>query len=514
MSDNRIISSAGQYGSTSNTGIQARRSVEVAGGHASVRRQEQAVRPVTTDHGVAGPADPGDVTSSNFRKKKRLAVFIVTLTLFLDLCLMTALVPIAPAYLDISANETGAYTKLGILFSSNAGVQLLTNIVLGPLIDKFGSSGPLFGGVLAMTLSTIAFAFAGDISWTHRYAIVLGARTLQGISSACAATGGMAWLATLFPTDEERGEAMGTAMSGLGLGVLVGPPMGAAFTKFGVDAGWKYPFLILAFLCVVDAFLQMLLVWSPLPTYTADDAESEKISPTRALKQLATDPYIIFTFTVSFFGNTVMAVLEASFPQLLSSTFGTSGWVLGAIFIPCMLPYVLIAPISGKYLARFGRQWGLMFGGISLVIGMVTIPFVADALKQHHLSVWILSACLSFCGLGLGVMDSSVMTYMADVVQKRHSSLFGSSCAIVDGSVSLAFFMGPLVSNFLIDKLQFKWVYVGLGCLLLMFLPGVYFLHQLPNNQTGPESGDTEEREPLLSPDLNPGGLANASIQD
>ena len=31
---------------------------------------------------------------------------------------------------------------------------------------------------------------------------------------------GMAWLATLYETDEERGEAIGTAMTGLGLGVL------------------------------------------------------------------------------------------------------------------------------------------------------------------------------------------------------------------------------------------------------------------------------------------------------
>ena len=31
---------------------------------------------------------------------------------------------------------------------------------------------------------------------------------------------GMAWLASLYHTDEERGQAMGTAMTGLGLGVL------------------------------------------------------------------------------------------------------------------------------------------------------------------------------------------------------------------------------------------------------------------------------------------------------
>ena len=33
-------------------------------------------------------------------------------------------VPIAPAYLNLSAEADGAYTKLGVLFASNAGVQV------------------------------------------------------------------------------------------------------------------------------------------------------------------------------------------------------------------------------------------------------------------------------------------------------------------------------------------------------------------------------------------------------
>ena len=58
------------------------------------------------------------------------------------------------------------------------------------------------------------------------YAVLITARCMQGIGSAATTTAGMALLADCYTTDKERGEAMGTAMGGLALGVLSGPPYG------------------------------------------------------------------------------------------------------------------------------------------------------------------------------------------------------------------------------------------------------------------------------------------------
>ena len=56
-------------------------------------------------------------------------------------------------------------------------------------------------------------------------------------------------LADRYPDDRERGNAMGIALGGLALGVLVGPPFGGVMYQF---VGKEAPFLILAALALLD----------------------------------------------------------------------------------------------------------------------------------------------------------------------------------------------------------------------------------------------------------------------
>ncbi len=56
-------------------------------------------------------------------------------------------------------------------------------------------------------------------------------------------------LAQAYPDDLERGSAMGVALGGLALGVLVGPPYGGILYQI---SGKELPFLILALLALAD----------------------------------------------------------------------------------------------------------------------------------------------------------------------------------------------------------------------------------------------------------------------
>ena len=59
----------------------------------------------------------------------------------------------------------------------------------------------------------------------------------------------MGMLADRFPDDKERGNAMGIALGGLALGVLIGPPFGGFMYQF---VGKSAPFIVLAFLALLD----------------------------------------------------------------------------------------------------------------------------------------------------------------------------------------------------------------------------------------------------------------------
>ena len=72
--------------------------------------------------------------------------------------------------------------------------------------------------------------------------------------------GGMGMLADRYPDDKERGNAMGIALGGLALGVLIGPPFGGFMYQF---IGKSAPFIVLAFLALFDGgkFLYFELVF-------------------------------------------------------------------------------------------------------------------------------------------------------------------------------------------------------------------------------------------------------------
>ena len=60
---------------------------------------------------------------------------------------------------------------------------------------------------------------------------------------------GMGMLAQCYPDDKERGNAMGIALGGLALGVLIGPPFGGFMYQF---VGKSAPFLVLSILALLD----------------------------------------------------------------------------------------------------------------------------------------------------------------------------------------------------------------------------------------------------------------------
>ena len=112
----------------------------------------------------------------------------------------------------------------------------------------------------------------------------------------------MGMLADRYTDDKERGNAMGIALGGLALGVLIGPPFGGFMYQF---VGKTAPFLILAFLALLDGCLQMLILQ---PEVIKTD------EPAPSLKALVSDPYILVCAGAITAANMGIAMLEPSLP--------------------------------------------------------------------------------------------------------------------------------------------------------------------------------------------------------
>ncbi|KAG2462392.1 VMAT2 protein, partial [Polypterus senegalus] len=125
-------------------------------------------------------------------------------------------------------------------------------------------------------------------------------------------------LASVYTADEERGNAMGIALGGLAMGVLVGPPFGSIMYEF---VGKSAPFLILAALVLVDGALQLIVL------------EPSKVQPESqkgtSLFILLRDPYILIAAGSLCFANMAIAMLEPALPIWMMETMCSRKWQLG-----------------------------------------------------------------------------------------------------------------------------------------------------------------------------------------
>ncbi|XP_018407637.1 PREDICTED: synaptic vesicular amine transporter [Cyphomyrmex costatus] len=346
---------------------------------------------------------------------------------------------------------------VGMMFASKAFVQLLANPIVGPLTHKIGYSIPMFTGFIIMFLSTLIFAFG------RSYGILFLARALQGIGSSCSSVSGMGMLAERYQDDKERGNAMGIALGGLALGVLIGPPFGGVMYEF---VGKSAPFLVLSALALGDGLLQLLML-QPSVVYTEAEPPS--------LKSLITDPYIVLAAGAITFANMGIAMLEPSLPIWMMDTMGASRWKQGATFLPASISYLIGTNLFGPLGHKMGRWLASLIGLVVIGICLMCIPL---AKSIDHLIVP--NAGLGFA---IGMVDSSMMPELGYLVDIRHTAVYGSVYAIGDVAFCLGFAIGPALSGTLVNSIGFEWMLFGIAILNFIYAPLMYFLRAPPTKE-------------------------------
>ncbi|KAM8860310.1 synaptic vesicular amine transporter [Spinachia spinachia] len=380
----------------------------------------------------------------------------------------TDVVPSPPAATELPDNSSGCpqstskllneNVKVGMLFASKATVQLITNPFIGPLTNRIGFQLPIFAGFCIMFVSTIVFAFSSS------YTLLFLARSMQGVGSSCSSVAGMGMLASVYTDDEERGHAMGIALGGLAMGVLVGPPFGSVMYEF---VGKTAPFLILAFLALFDGALQLIALQP-----TKVEPESQKGTP---LLTLIKDPYIIIAAGAICFGNMAIAMLEPTLPIWMMETMCVRKWQLGVAFLPASISYLIGTYIFGTLAHKMGR-WLCALIGITVVgISVMCVPLAKD--------IYGLIIPNFGVGFAIGMVDSSMMPIMGYLVDLRHVSVYGSVYAIADVAFCMGFALGPSIGGAIAESIGFPWLMTIIGIVDISFAPLCLFLRNPPGQE-------------------------------
>jgi MFS transporter, DHA1 family, solute carrier family 18 (vesicular amine transporter), member 1/2 len=426
-----------------------------------------------------------------FLLRRSAALLGVSLFLMCDYMLLLVIVPIVPHYLkDLGTSSI----MVGILFSSKGVLQVLANPIWGSITDKYGHKLPMFTGMAVLFASTITFAYV------NTYALLLTARAVQGIASAALMTSGMAFLSAIYPSDE-RGEAMGSAMSGVGIGVMIGPTLGGlAYVSSPFHRA--LPFLIVAVLILADMVFLFALFRerdqvhsfhsdrqplvnptddTDVPTLVGIDNRSmmdESIATSQASTwTLIKDPQILSVLIGLVLADTSISLIEPLLPTWLASDFGVSKGLTGLPLLATSLVYAITAPIIGG--------WGEGRNRRAIQIAGLLIISIALPVMTVMPNIWSLVIILAIMGFGIGVVDASSLPQLADAVEQRYPGSFGAVFSLGDVALSIGYVIGPLLGTGLYHAMRLTFVMLTYSAVAVVYLPALWIYRHDPDSRSG-----------------------------
>src|SRR6058998_3008168 len=189
---------------------------------------------------------------------KKPSVFIIFLTVFIDLIGFGIVLPLLPIF---AKNFHATGFVIGALMASFSAMQFLFAPAWGRLSDRIGRRPVLLVSTAGAAASYALFGFGSTLTGTTALVVVLGSRILAGICGANI-TVAQAYIADITPP-EDRSRKMGLIGMAFGLGFIFGPALGGlSIHLLGVQGpGW-----VASGLCALNFALAFAILpesWKP-----------------------------------------------------------------------------------------------------------------------------------------------------------------------------------------------------------------------------------------------------------
>jgi DHA1 family solute carrier family 18 vesicular amine transporter 1/2 len=119
-------------------------------------------------------------------------------------------------------------------------------------------------------------------------------------------------------------------------------------------------------------------------------------------------------------------------------------------------------------------RWKAALIGLGVIgLALMLVPF---ATRPNHLII-----PMAALGFAIGMVDSSMMPELGNLVDIRHSSVYGGVYAIGDVAFCLGFAVGPALSGSLVEVVGFKYMLVGIGFICFFYCPVLLMLKDPPH---------------------------------
>ncbi|MDZ4678760.1 MAG: MFS transporter [Oligoflexia bacterium] len=419
--------------------------------------------------------------------KQRSPLFIVFLTIFIDLVGFGIVLPLSPFY----AQHFGATAvTVGLLMASYSLMQFLFAPVWGGLSDRVGRRPIILMSLLGSTVSYFIFAMATNLS------ILFIARLFQGVFGAnISAT--QAYVADV--TDEKsRSKGMGLIGAAFGLGFIFGPAIGAKLSEAGPAVGtffgivhaeqslngpliisdgifgMGFPALVASAVCLFAFCLAYFKLPESLPpekraTAVSIARESRIKLILRSMTQTQAG-WLIFVF---FLSTVAMANLEATLALFTEARFSYGVRQTGNLFA---FVGVMMAFTQGylirKLFPKFGERKMAVAGPLLAAFG-----FLCVALSYSSTALYI---TMILVAIGTGITNPAILGGISLLTDPKQQ---GAVMGVTQSLSSLARILGPLLGGVLFGHIGPAAPYIAaaaISCFVLFIV--IKNVHKLPNS--------------------------------
>lgn len=386
------------------------------------------------------------VTEAPPTDKRRAALLVLFLTVFIDLLGFGIVIPFLPLYAE--RMHVGAF-GIGLVLSIYSLMQFICAPVLGRISDHVGRRPIIMLGLFGSAAGYMVYGFATSFAW------LLFARAIHG---ACAATVSTAQ-AYVADTTEESGRAHGMGMIGaaFGLGFVLGPAIGGLLGHSSLRTPVFFA-AALTFANLIFAAIRLPESHQPDPEAHLDFARLAE--PIIRMPRQLLGHHLTGLFTVAFLATFAMAAWEATFAIMVAARYGYGPAGIGGLMAYAGLMQALVQGyLLGKIVKRTGEMMLIRGGIIALAIGLIPM-----ASLNSHAALYVL---LALVAIGYGFASPAV----ASLISKRtERGLQGEVLGINQSALSLARIFGPIAAGFAYQTFGPASAYVGAGLAALYAL--------------------------------------------
>lgn len=313
-------------------------------------------------HHTSALVKSASAQTSSDRMNPKIIVLLLALLLGLQPVTTDLYLPALPEITEVFGASMGqaqlTLTALLLAFG-------LSQLVWGPLSDRFGRRPVLLWGVGAYVIASIACALAPNMTW------LIAGRTLQGVAMGAAVMAARAVVRDLFQP-AQGANVMSQALTGLGIIACTCAPVGGILTDW---LGWR---VALSMLAVFGLSTLGLLVWRFKETLDQPNLDALKWrSLLRANLDILRHPVFVAWCALSSLTYLGLFTFLASSSFVFTRSMGYSKTGYGLLMLSMSLSYIL---------GTFWCRWMLRRTSIHRTVGIAAVLTLSGGVSMAALA--------------------------------------------------------------------------------------------------------------------------------